>query len=91
MESITVLQMPAFKRSFKKPHASARKIVTQAITALTDNPKIGQAKKGDLEGIYVYKFKISNQEYLIAYEWSPHQRILIALGVHENFYRDIKR
>jgi hypothetical protein len=27
----------------------------------------------------------------LAYEWSPDLRILRALGVHENFYRGLKR
>jgi hypothetical protein len=28
---------------------------------------------------------------LLAYEWDPKQRLLLALGVHENFYRDLKK
>ncbi|MCW8443625.1 type II toxin-antitoxin system RelE/ParE family toxin [Fluoribacter gormanii] len=29
--------------------------------------------------------------FLLAYEWDPALRILLALGVHQNFYRDLKR
>ncbi|MDP1603723.1 MAG: type II toxin-antitoxin system RelE/ParE family toxin [Legionella sp.] len=43
-----------------------------------------------LSGVYVYKFKISHQQMLLAYEWDYESRILLALGVHENFYRDLK-
>ncbi|MBV8802560.1 MAG: type II toxin-antitoxin system RelE/ParE family toxin [Gammaproteobacteria bacterium] len=28
---------------------------------------------------------------LLAYEWIPEKRLLLALGIHENFYRDLKR
>jgi hypothetical protein len=28
---------------------------------------------------------------LLAYEWNPTTRVLLLLGSHENFYRDLKR
>jgi len=55
-----------------------------------NSPKIGEEKKGDLVGVFVYKFKIHNQQMLLAYEWDPKTRLLLALGVHENFYHDLK-
>lgn len=83
--------MPAFKKTYKKLHASEKSKVNDAIRAIIQNPKIGEEKKGDLVGVFVYKFKIHNQEFLLAYEWRPRERLLLALGVHENFYRDLKR
>lgn len=83
--------MPAFKKVFKKLHKNQQEEVKVAIKQIIKNPELGAAKKGDLSGVYVYKFKIKNQEYLLAYEWDPKERILLALGVHENFYRDLKR
>lgn len=83
--------MPAFKKAFKKLHVNQKEDVKNAIKDIIKNPALGSAKKGDLSGVYVYKFKISNQEYLLAYEWIPEERILLALGVHENFYRNLKR
>lgn len=91
MEKILVRQMPAFKRVFKKLHKNQKKEVKKAIQEIIKTPHIGTAKRGDLTGIYVYKFKISTQEYLLAYEWIPDEGILLALGVHENFYRNLKR
>lgn len=91
MEGILVSQMPAFKRAFKKLHKNQKEEVKKAIKKIIKNPELGIAKKGDLSGVYVYKFKINIQEYLLAYEWIPEERILLALGVHENFYRDLKR
>ena len=83
--------MPAFKKAYKKLHANKKNEVDDAIRAIIKNPNIGEEKKGDLAGVFVHKFKIHDQEILLAYEWSPKQRLLLALGVHENFYRDLKK
>ena len=83
--------MSSFKRVYKKLHKEHKKIVNEAILAIVKNPSIGEEKKGDLAGVFVYKFKINNQEFLLAYEWDPLSRLLVALGVHENFYRDLKK
>lgn len=83
--------MPSFKRAYKKLHAGHKVIVNDAIKAILENPLIGEEKKGDLSGIFIYKFKLNNQEFLLAYEWDALNRLLINLGVHENFYRDLKR
>lgn len=91
MSDITVLQMPAFKKAYKKLHKQSKKTVDDAVRDITKNPIIGTEKKGDLVGVFVYKFKIQQQEMLLAYEWDPKARILLALGVHENFYRDLKK
>lgn len=91
MSDISIQQMPAFKKSYKKLPISYQLMVNDAIKAIVKNPKIGDEKRGDLTGVYVYKFKIHHQEFLLAYEWDSVQRLLLALGVHENFYRDLKR
>ena len=88
---ILVKQMPSFKKAYKKLHHNEKKEVNDAIHAILQNPEIGEEKKGDLAGVFVYKFKIHKQEMLLAYEWDPKERLLLALGVHENFYRDLKR
>ena len=91
MTDIIVKQMPAFKKAYKKFHTNEKLKINDAIHAIIQNPKIGEEKKGDLAGIFVYKFKIHNREILLAYEWNPKERLLLALGVHENFYRDLKK
>ena len=91
MTEIIIQQMPAFKKTYKKLFRESQKAVNEAIQVIVKNPKIGEEKKGDLAGIFVHKFKIHNQQLLLAYEWDPRKRILLALGVHENFYRDLKR
>ena len=82
--------MPAFKKAYKKLSHTQQLIVNDAIRAIAENPQLANEKKGDLSGIYVYRFKIHHQEFLLAYQWNTVQRLLLALGVHENFYRDLK-
>lgn len=91
MTDIIVQQMPAFKKAYKKLHTHEKSKVDDAICAIVKNPKIGQEKKGDLVGVFVYKFKIHHQEFLLAYEWDLRERLLLALGSHENFYRDLRK
>jgi mRNA interferase RelE/StbE len=91
MSKVTVRQMPAFKRAYKKLHPNQKGAVNEAIQAIITDPAIGEPKRGDLAGVYVYKFDVAGQRMLLAYEWDPSQRLLLALGVHENFYRDLKR
>jgi len=86
-----LLQKPAFKRAYKKLHNNQLKPVNQAIQTIINTPEIGTEKKGDLAGIFVHKFDCINQQYLLAYKWDEHSRTLLLLGVHENFYRNLKQ
>ncbi len=53
-------------------------------------PSIGDEKKGDLKGIFIYKFKLGSTTYLLAYRFSEDLLELIMFGPHENYYRDLK-
>jgi mRNA-degrading endonuclease RelE of RelBE toxin-antitoxin system len=88
---VTVYQANAFSRAYKKLHASQQADVDDAVAAIVANPEIGEPKKGDLRGVYVYKFKSNQQLMLLAYEYDPATRMLLLLGSHENFYRELKR
>lgn len=83
--------MPVFKNTYKKLHINDKIKVDHVIRAIIQNPRLGQEKKGDLSGVFVYKFKIFHREILLAYEWDTQHRILLAMGIHENFYRDLKK
>lgn len=65
--------------------------VDQAVEDIVSDPTIGELKKADLSGIYVYKFDCVNQLFLLAYEYDLDNRVLLLVGTHENFYRNIKR
>lgn len=87
-----VQQTPTFKKQVKKLHVNQKKDLDLAIGDIIRDPNCGDLKKGDLAGVQVYKFKMNNQLTLLAYEWEPdeNQIVLLALGSHENFYRDLK-
>lgn len=88
-----VIQTKRFERVYKKLHKNQLSDINRAIKEIIENPQIGEQKKGDLAEIMVYKFKMVNQLTLLAYSYDDEKIILtfIALGTHENFYRDIKR
>ena len=86
-----VLQSAMFKRAYKRLHSNQKADVDDAVAEVVCNPTLGDAKKGDLSGVFVYKFKSNSQLMLLAYEYDPATRLLLLLGSHENFYRDLKR
>lgn len=86
-----IRQTPLFKRSYKKFHAPEKAIINSEIKKIIADPSIGVEKKQDLRNIYIHKFKINNQLYLLAYTYDPVTLNLIMLNVHENFYRDLKK
>jgi mRNA interferase RelE/StbE len=88
---VTVKQLPSFKRTYKKLLPNIKMVVDKAILAIIAEPKLGEEKKGDLAGVFVYKFKANQQQMLLAYEWDLKHRLLLALGLHENFYRNLKQ
>ncbi|TVQ69571.1 MAG: type II toxin-antitoxin system RelE/ParE family toxin [Oceanospirillales bacterium] len=87
-----VRQTRRFSRTYKKLHKSLLKDVNLAVKLIAENPNIGQQKKGDLIHLWVYKFRLNNQIYLLGYTREETLRLvyLEALGPHENFYRDLK-
>ena len=86
-----ILQSSAFARAYKKLHRNQLPDVNAAIELIVKNPEVGEPKRGDLAGVFVYKFKSQTQVILLAYEFDPQTRFLLLLGAHENFYRDLKR
>lgn len=90
-DAVQVLQSAMFKRAYKRLHPNQKADVDDAVAEIVRDPTIGEAQKGDLAGVFVHKFKCTEQLMLLAYEYDPHTRLLLLLGSHENFYRDLKR
>ena len=90
-DPIEVLQSAVFKRAYKRLHLNQKADVDDAVAEIVRDPGIGEAKKGDLAGVFVHKFQCTGQLTLLAYEFDPATRLLLLLGSHENFYRDLKR
>ena len=93
VKAVGVLQTPSFKKVVKKLNPNQKKDLDQAVKELMSNPGMGEQKKGDLAFLCVYKFKMDKQLTLLGYSFDEGNLILelLALGAHENFYRDLKR
>ena len=88
-----VVQTNHFKKEVKKLHSNQKSDLDKAVKVIMKDPETGQPKTGDLSGVLVYKFKMVKQLTLLAYTYHD-QTItltLLALGTHENFYRDLKK
>jgi mRNA-degrading endonuclease RelE of RelBE toxin-antitoxin system len=86
-----ICQSRSFEKKVKKLNAKEKDELDNEIREIIDNPSIGSEKKGDLRGIFVHKFKLQNQMYLLAYRVIKDESLeLIMLGPHENYYRDLK-
>ncbi|MGK2906594.1 MAG: type II toxin-antitoxin system RelE/ParE family toxin [Desulfuromonadales bacterium] len=87
-----LLVTPTFERTVKRLHRQQKADLDEAVRFLSNNPESGEAKVGDLLGVRVYKFRLSNQLCLLAYRIIDEQTLkLLAFGPHENFCRDLKR
>jgi len=88
---MNVFQSPLFERRVKRLHAQEKSALDGVIRKLAENPALGEAKRGDLQGVFVHKFKIAHQQYLLAYRIQHGDLELIMVGPHENYYRDLKQ
>lgn len=91
--SYKVEQTRRFARQYKKLHDNVATDVDDAVAAVTGQPSVGERKKGDLADLFVYKFRSQGQLYLLGYTLGDAVQLVFleAIGLHENFYRDLKR
>lgn len=94
---------PPFSRFVKRAHKPLQLAIQDAVDEVCADVSVGEAKVGDLAGVRVYKFRFNRQEYLMAYrplafgqaldkttvEWLTID--FYQVGLHENFYDDLKR
>lgn len=87
-----IIVSPTCARSIKRLRKDQKAELDHAVRLIAENPLLGGAKLGDLAGVRVFKFRMSNQLCLLAYTQVDEETVkLLALGSHENFYRDLKR
>jgi mRNA-degrading endonuclease RelE of RelBE toxin-antitoxin system len=88
-----VIQTGSFRRKAKKLHAAEKAALDKAVKKILNSPESGTSKKGDLAGVRVLKYKVKAQQYLLAYGYDAELELitLLAIGTHENFYRDIRK
>lgn len=87
-----ISQTSTFGKQVKKLYNNEKLSLDKAIKTIVDNPSVGEEKKGDLAGVFVYKFRMAEQLVLLAYtcDINKSHLVLLAFGSHENFYRSLK-
>ena len=93
---------PPFSKFVKKQSRPFRAEIEDQVKSICTDPHSGEAKIGDLSGMYIHKFSFNRQQYLIAYSFLEHQHSeehsldnhlqfeFYKIGTHENFYEDLK-
>ena len=90
-----LLFSPAAERYFKK--LKDKQLLAKfkdALLLIKENPYIGQAKRGDLSGIYGYDVYYNKTNYEIAYsifEIDGKKVVVLIAGTRQNFYEELKR
>ena len=88
---MNIVETRYFRKSYKKLHVNQVKPINDTIRHILSDPQCGEEKKGDLAGVSVYKFRVQDQQFLLVYEYDKETLFLLALGIHEIFYRDLKK
>ena len=86
-----ITQTNKFLKSYKKLFPNQLPETNDAVNEIITNPEIGELKHGDLSWLRVHKYKCLNLLTLIGYKIENETLTFVALGPHENFYRDVKR
>jgi mRNA-degrading endonuclease RelE of RelBE toxin-antitoxin system len=85
-----IFQTPLFGRKIKKFRKDEKAELDRQVKVIIGNPEIGEEKKGDLQGVRVHKYRYQRLEMLLAYRFDELEILLITIGSHENYYRDLK-
>lgn len=87
--------LPPAAHYLKKIKDKALKAAFQnTIDALLLDPLIGEAKTGDLAGVFCCDIYYNNTNYELAYtliEKNGETVVIILAGTRENFYQELKR
>ncbi len=85
----------AIKKLTKKDAALKQRLIEALRQILTDPAEAGEAKTGDLAGIYGYDIYHQGVNYEIAYfidqDESGNMVVVVLAGTRENFYDELKR
>ncbi|PRC94365.1 type II toxin-antitoxin system RelE/ParE family toxin [Solimicrobium silvestre] len=92
---LTILAVPSFTRISKKLHKTEKLDLEVAMKAVAADPTVGEEKKGDLSGMFVYKYYSNKQQVLLSYhlqpsKFNPESVTFLSIGSHENFYVNLK-
>ena len=85
---------PAAKFLKKLKDKKSKTLYREAIDKIRENHAIGEAKSGDLSGVYGYDIFYNKTNYELAYtvEYVENKVIVVIMaGTRENFYEELKR
>ena len=85
---------PASKYLKKLKDMKLKTLYKEAINEICKDYTVGQAKSGDLSGVYCYDIYYNKTNYELAYtvEYVDEKVIVVILaGTRENFYQELKR
>lgn len=85
-----IYQSRLFERKVKEMTKAEKEALDREVKNIAENLNIGEEKKGDLKGVFVHKFKLKRNLYLLAYRKVDKDLELVMVGYHENYYRDLK-
>ena len=85
-----IYQSRSFEKKVKKMTKAEKEALDREVRNIAENPNIGEEKKGDLKGVFVHKFKLKTNLYLLAYRKCGPDLELVMIGSHENYHRDLK-
>ena len=85
-----IYQSRLFEKKVKKMSKGEKDALDREVRNIAEKPNIGEEKKGDLRGVFVHKFKLKANLYLLSYRKTGVDLELVMIGSHENYYRDLK-
>ncbi len=89
----TGLAAPNYNKERKRLALTVIHRLDEVQAQILQDPHRGDRKRGALRHIWVEKFKAQNDQWLVAYTIDDKRDIVyfVAVGQHENFYRDLQR
>lgn len=84
---------PAAKFIKKLKDKKLKRLYQEAVDRICENHLLGEAKTGDLSGIYGYDIYYNKTNYELAYtvEYLEDKIIIVIMaGTRENFYEELK-
>ena len=85
-----IYQSKLFEKKVKKMSKAEKDALDREVRNIAENPNSGEEEKGDLKGVFVHKFKLKTNFYLLVYGKARTDLELVMIGSHENYYRDLK-
>lgn len=86
-----IYQSRSFEKKVKKMSNPEKDSLDREIKKIVEDLNIGEEKKGDLRGVFVHKYNHEATQYLLAYRRLGEDLQLVMIGLHENYYRDLKQ